>query len=230
MKDFFVNLLKLILSILIFLFTEEYVYKALNSLGVSIHNKSFISLIIYVIMALCIYIVYKDDINAAFHKYKYKLTTNLFYTVLSFIIVFIGMMIVDYLVSALAKGFNINYLGLNFINIFSYKFNFNFIVVLLRDIIIIPFIKSVIFILGISNMINKKYSTFFSGLIYGLYMIYVLCKFNSSFGYMLINFIPYFALFGMLSFIYKKNKNISYSILILIFYELFSSILIKKFM
>ena len=87
MKDFFVNLFKLILSILIFLFTEQYVYKVLNSLGVSIHNKNFISLVIYVIMAVCIYIVYKDDINAAFHKYKYKLTTNLFYTVLSFIIV-----------------------------------------------------------------------------------------------------------------------------------------------
>lgn len=230
MKDFLVNLFKLVLSILIFMFTEEYVYKALNSFGISINNNNLISLIIYVIMGVCIYIVYKDDITAAFHRYKYKLTTNLFYTVLSFIIVFIGMMIVDYLVSALAKGFNIKYLGLNFINIFSYKFNFTFIVILLRDIIIIPFIKSIIFILGVSNMINKKYSTFFSGLIYGLYMMYVTCRFNASFSYILINFIPYFALFAMLSFIFKKNKNISYSILILIFYELFSSILIKNFM
>ena len=89
MKDFFVNLFKLILSILIFLFTEEYVYKALNSFGIIVKNSNLISLIIYLIMAVCIYIVYKDDINAAFHKYKYKLTTNLFYTVLSFIIVFI---------------------------------------------------------------------------------------------------------------------------------------------
>lgn len=230
MKDFLVNLLKLILSILVIMFTEEYFYKLLDFLKLSINNKSVVSLIIYILIFIIIFIIYKSEITSAFLKYKHKLTTNIFYSVISFIVLFIAMMIINYLVAALAKGFNITYEGLNFINIFDYKFSFELIVLIIKDIIIIPFIKVVIFVLGVNNMCSKKTGVFFSGLLYSLYAIYIICHFNASIGYILINMIPYYLLFNILSFIYKKNNNIAYSIVSYGLYELFTSILIRRFL
>ena len=71
---------------------------------------------------------------------------------------------------------------------------------------------------------------FFSGLLYSLYVIYVMCHFNASIGYILINMIPYYLLFNILSFIYKKNNNIGYSIVSYTLYELFTSILMRRYL
>ena len=226
MKDFLVNLIKLILSVLVITFTEEYFYKLLDLLKLSINSKSIVSLIVYII----IFIIYKSEITAAFTKYKHKLTTNIFYSIICFIVLFIAMMIINYLVAALAKGFNITYEGLSFINIFDYQFSFDLIVMIIKNIIIGPFIKVVVFVLGINNMCSKKTGIFFSGLLYSLYAIYVMCHFNASIGYVLVNMIPYYLLFNILSFIYKKNNNIGYSIVSYILYELFTSILMRRFL
>ena len=230
MKQFIVNLIKLILSISILIFTEDYFYKFLDLINININNNSFVSLIIYILIFICICIIYKDEITSAYSKYQHKLANNIFYSILTFIILFIGMMIINYLVIALSKGFNITYEGLNFINIFNYKFNFNLIVTIIKDILIIPFIKVIIFVLGINNMVGRKTGNFISGLLYSIYKIYLICHFNSSIGYILINAIPYFCLFSMLSYIYKKNNNIMHSIICYILYELFASTLIIKFL
>ena len=50
MKDFLVNLIKLILSILVITFTEEYFYKLLDLLKLSINSKSIVSLIVYILI------------------------------------------------------------------------------------------------------------------------------------------------------------------------------------
>lgn len=230
MKDFLVNLIKLILSVLVIMFTEEYFYKLLDLLKLSINSKALVSLIVYILIFIIIYIIYKGEVNAAFAKYKHKLTTNIFYSVISFMVLFIAMMIIDYLVAALAKGFNITYEGLSFVNIFDYRFSFELIAVIIKDIIIVPFIKVVIFVLGVNNMCSKKTGMFFSGLLYSLFAIYTMCHFNASISYVLINMIPYYLLFNMLSFIYKKNNNIAYSIVSYGLYELFTSVLIRRFL
>ena len=224
MKDFLVNLIKLILSVLVIMFTEEYFYKLLDLLKLSINSKALVSLIVYILIFIIIYIIYKGEVNAAFAKYKHKLTTNIFYSVISFMVLFIAMMIIDYLVAALAKGFNITYEGLSFVNIFDYSFSFELIAIIIKDIIIVPFIKVVIFVLGVNNMCSKKTGMFFSGLLYSM------CHFNASISYVLINMIPYYLLFNMLSFIYKKNNNIAYSIVSYGLYELFTSVLIRRFL
>lgn len=230
MKNFLVNLLKLILSILILMFTEKYFYKFLDLIHLKITSTNLLSLIIYILISVLIFIIFKSELIAAYNKYRHKLATNLFYSILSFIIIFIAMMIIDYLVLALSKGFNITYNGLHFIDIFTKKFNFDLVALIIKDIIIIPFIKVVIFVLGVNNMVGRKTGAFMSGLLYSLYMIYVICNFNASIGYIFINAIPYYCLFAMISFIYKKNNNISYSIVVYILYELFANLLIKRFM
>lgn len=225
-----VNLIKVVLSILVLLFTEDYFYKLLDLLKLSINSQYIFSLIVYIIIFIVIFIIYKSEILSAFHKYKYKLMSNLFYSIVSFIIVFIGMMIVDYLLLALSKGLNITYEGLKFINIFDCSFNLELIVVIIKDIIIKPFISVCIFVLGINNLFGKRFGTFLSGLIYSLFTLYTICGFNASLLYVLINMIPYFTLYSMLSYIYIKNNNIAYSIVSLSLYELFASALIRRFL
>ena len=57
MKDFLVNLIKLILSVLVITFTEEYFYKLLDLLKLSINSKSIVSLIVYILIFIIIFIV-----------------------------------------------------------------------------------------------------------------------------------------------------------------------------
>ena len=68
MKDFLVNLIKLILSILVITFTEEYFYKLLDLLKLSINSKSIVSLIVYILIFIIIFIIYKSEITSAFAK------------------------------------------------------------------------------------------------------------------------------------------------------------------
>ena len=56
MKDFLVNLIKLILSVLVIMFTEEYFYKLLDLLKLSINSKALVSLIVYVVLPLLCFI------------------------------------------------------------------------------------------------------------------------------------------------------------------------------
>ena len=85
MKDFLVNLIKLILSVLVITFTEGYFYKLLDLLKLSINSKSIVSLIVYILIFIIIFIIYKSEITAAFAKYKHKLTmfTNCLIKILS---------------------------------------------------------------------------------------------------------------------------------------------------
>ena len=55
MKDFLVNLIKLILSVLVITFTEEYFYKLLDLLKLSINSKSIVSLIVYILIIQNLY-------------------------------------------------------------------------------------------------------------------------------------------------------------------------------
>ena len=128
MKNFFGNLIKLILSILILLFGEEYFYKFMNFLGINLNriSSNIVSLIIYIVIAGCIFIVYKDELQSAFIKYRNKLGSNLLYTVISFIVLFIAIMISNYIAKYVAGLLSVNYKGLSFINVFNQTLSFNY--------------------------------------------------------------------------------------------------------
>ena len=117
MKEFLVNFIKLFLSIIIILFIEEYFFKVLSLVGINLSINTFIKLIIYVLEFIFIYIIYGEEIRSAFNKYQNKFGSNLLYTIVSYIIVFIAMMIVNYLVKIIASNLDMTYNGLNFINL-----------------------------------------------------------------------------------------------------------------
>lgn len=229
MKNFLGNLIKLILSILILLFGEEYFYKFMNFLGINLSkiSSNIVSLIIYVVIAGCIFIVYKDELQSAFIKYKNKLGSNLLYTVISFLVLFIAIMISNYIAKYIAGLVSVGYKGLSFINIFNRTFSLDLIITIIKSIIIIPFVKVTIFVLGVNNLVNSKSGIFLSGLVYSLYVFY---PFKASLLYMVVNAIVSFVLFSILAYIYKKNNNIAFSILTYILYVLFAGLLTVKFM
>ena len=225
MKNFLGNLIKLILSILILLFGEEYFYKFMDFLGINLSkiSSNIVSLIIYVVIAGCIFIVYKDELQSAFIKYKNKLGSNLLYTVISFLVLFIAIMISNYIAGLVSVG----YKSLSFINIFNRTFSLDLIITIIKSIIIIPFVKVTIFVLGVNNLVNSKSGIFLSGLVYSLYVFY---PFKAALLYMVVNAIVSFVLFSILAYIYKKNNNIAFSILTYILYVLFAGLLTVKFM
>lgn len=227
MKDFFINFIKIVLSILIVLFIEEYFFKVLGLIGVELSNNTFVRLIIYLLEMVLIYIIYNAEIKSAFSKYQNKFGSNLLYTIISYIVIFIAMMITNYIIKLIATNIKMDYTGLNFINIFNESFDFNLFVKLIVDMIIIPFVKVTIFVLGINNLVQGKASAFISGLTYALYEGFLI---GGSVSYVFINVIDEFILFMLLSYIYKKNSNIAFSILTFIFYELFSALIVAKLM
>ena len=225
MKDFFINFIKIILSILIVLFIEEYFFKVLGLIGIELSNNTFVRLIIYLLEMVLIYIIYNGELKSAFSKYQNKFGSNLLYTIISYIVIFIAMMITNYIIKLIATNIKMDYTGLNFVNIFNESFDFNLFVKLIVDMVIIPFVKVTIFVLGINNLVQGKASALISGLSYALYEGFLI---GGSVGYVFINVIDEFILFILLSYIYKKNGNIAFSILSFIFYELFSSLIMAK--
>ena len=225
MKEFIVNLIKLVLSVIVVLFIEEYFFKVMSLVGLHLTETPLVRLIIYILEFIIIYIIYGREISAAFSKYQNKLGSNFLYTVISYIVVFIAMMITNYLVRLVATNLNIRYSGLNYINIFNKTFNFDLIVLFITTMIIIPFVKVSIFVLGINNLFKGKIGIFFSGLLYALYEGFLI---GGNFGHVFIDVIDEFVLFVLLSYIYRKNSNIAFSIVTFILYELFSALLITK--
>ncbi len=225
MKEFIVNLIKLVLSVIVVLFIEEYFFKVMSLVGLHLTETPLVRLIIYILEFIIIYIIYGREISAAFSKYQNKLGSNFLYTVISYIVVFIAMMITNYLVRLIATNLNIRYSGLNYINIFNKTFNFDLIVLFITTMIIIPFVKVSIFVLGINNLFKGKIGIFFSGLLYALYEGFLI---GGNFGHVFIDVIDEFVLFVLLSYIYRKNSNIAFSIVTFILYELFSALLITK--
>ena len=225
MKEFLINLVKLLLSIIIVLFTQEYFFKILGLVGIELSNSPVVKLIIYILEFIAIYIIYKAEITSAFSKYQNKLGSNLLYTIISYIVVFITMMITNYLVKLVANNLDIIYTEPNFINIFNEPFDLNLIITFIVDLIIIPFVKVSIFVLGINSLINGKAGSIICGLSYALYEGFMM---GGNFGAVFIDCIDELVLFILLSYLYKKNGNIVYSVLTLIFYELFSGLIITK--
>ena len=225
MKEFLINLIKLFLSIVVVLFIEEYFFKVVGLVGIELSNTPLIRLIIYSLLGIIIYIIYGEEIRKAFSKYQNKLGSNLLYTIISYIIVFIAMMLLNYILKLLATNLNLTYTGLNFSNIFNEAFDLNLIVIFIVDMLIIPFVKVIVFVLGINNLIKGQSALIVSGLCYALYTGFML---GGTLSNIFFDVIDEIVLFMLLSYLYRKNDNIVYSILTLIFYGLFSSLIITK--
>lgn len=226
MKDFAVNLIRLLLSFIILLFSEEYFYKFLSLFKINI-SKSFTSIILYVLISFFIYLIYKPELKSEFKKFKRKFMSNIVYAFVAFLIIFVTMLVSNYILSVIAKSFYINYNGISFYNIFNKPFNLDLILEFLKNIILIPYLKVTIFDLGVNRLFSYSGSIFASGLAAALYNAYLI---KGSIGYMIVNSSLTFILFMLLALIYRKNNNIVTSIVTYSIYILLASVLYSNIM
>ena len=226
MKDFAVNLIRLLLSFIILLFSEEYFYKFLSLFKINI-SKTFTSIILYVLISFFIYLNYKPELKSEFKKFKRKFMSNIVYAFVAFLIIFVTMLVSNYILSVIAKSFYINYNGISFYNIFNKPFNLDLILEFLKNIILIPYLKVTIFDLGVNRLFSYSGSIFASGLAAALYNAYLI---KGSIGYMIVNSSLTFILFMLLALIYRKNNNIVTSIVTYSIYILLASVLYSNIM
>lgn len=226
MKDFAVNLIRLLLSFIILLFSEEYFYKFLSLFKINI-SKTFTSIILYVLISFFIYLIYKPELKSEFKKFKRKFMSNIVYAFVAFLIIFVTMLVSNYILSVIAKSFYINYNGISFYNIFNKPFNLDLILEFLKNIILIPYLKVTIFDLGVNRLFSYTGSIFASGLAAALYNAYLI---KGSIGYMIVNSSLTFILFMLLALIYRKNNNIVTSIVTYSIYILLASVLYSNIM
>ncbi len=226
MKDIAVNLIRLLLSFIILLFSEEYFYKFLSLFKINI-SKTFTSIILYVLISFFIYLIYKPELKSEFKKFKRKFMSNIVYAFVAFLIIFVTMLVSNYILSVIAKSFYINYNGISFYNIFNKPFNLDLILEFLKNIILIPYLKVTIFDLGVNRLFSYSGSIFASGLAAALYNAYLI---KGSIGYMIVNSSLTFILFMLLALIYRKNNNIVTSIVTYSIYILLASVLYSNIM
>ena len=226
MKDFAVNLIRLLLSFIILLFSEEYFYKFLSLFKINI-SKTFTSIILYVLISFFIYLIYKPELKSEFKKFKRKFMSNIVYAFVAFLIIFVTMLVSNYILSVIAKSFYSNYNGISFYNIFNKPFNLDLILEFLKNIILIPYLKVTIFDLGVNRLFSYSGSIFASGLAAALYNAYLI---KGSIGYMIVNSSLTFILFMLLALIYRKNNNIVTSIVTYSIYILLASVLYSNIM
>ena len=226
MKDFAVNLIRLLLSFIILLFSEEYFYKFLSLFKINI-SKTFTSIILYIIISFFIYLIYKPELKSEFKKFKRKLMSNMVYAFVAFLIIFVTMLVSNYILSVIAKSFYISYNSISFYNIFNKPFNLDLIIEILKNIILIPYLKVTIFDLGVNRLFSYSGSIFASGLAAALYNAYLI---KGTIGYMIVNSSLTFILFMLLALIYQKNNNIVTSIVTYSIYMLLASVLYSSIM
>ncbi|PWL41050.1 MAG: hypothetical protein DBY43_06290 [Clostridiaceae bacterium] len=226
MKDFAVNLIRLLLSFIILLFSEEYFYKFLSLFKINI-SKTFTSIILYIIVSFFIYLIYKPELKSEFKKFKRKLMSNMVYAFVAFLIIFVTMLVSNYILSVIAKSFYISYNSISFYNIFNKPFNLDLIIEILKNIILIPYLKVTIFDLGVNRLFSYSGSIFASGLAAALYNAYLI---KGTIGYMIVNSSLTFILFMLLALIYRKNNNIVTSIVTYSIYMLLASVLYSSIM
>ena len=226
MKDIAVNLIRLLLSFIILLFSEEYFYKFLSLFKINI-SKTFTSIILYVLISFFIYLIYKPELKSEFKKFKRKFMSNIVYAFVAFLIIFVTMLVSNYILSIIAKSFYINYNGISFYNIFNKPFNLDLILEFLKNIILIPYLTVTIFDLGVNRLFSYSGSIFASGLAAALYNAYLI---KGNIGYMIVNSSLTFILFMLLALIYRKNNNIVTSIVTYSIYILLASVLYSNIM
>lgn len=230
MKDFFINVFKLLIALIILLYGEVYSLKIFEYLNLDFDKysslvKDFIYFVIYLIEFIIIYFLYKKEIHESFLRFRRKFSSNVIQSLIKFIMLFIIIVVVNYLCVVIGKSFYLNYNEIEYLTIFNRTFNFNLILVFLKLIVFIPIIKVIIFSLGVSKIIsNQKLTILISGILYASYIGYFM---SGSITNILINIVPVLILFMFLTHNYLKSNIIISSMIIYVLYEFLGEFLIS---
>jgi len=217
-----------ILSIIILIYFENTIYKLINILGINLNNFSSIinmilNLVIKIIMCILIYYIYKKDLKKRYSNNN--LIRDGLFLLIYLIILIIIMYIFRYAIGFIGDIFDINIIKEEYYNIFNKTLNVSLVIKIINDYLIVPYLYCSIILLG-SNKLCKHNNTFilFSGLIASIVYAFTI---SGTLGYVIMNSIYMFVLFGILAFIYKRENSIWMSILLYGSYLVSNNIIIN---
>jgi len=223
-----VGIIGTLLSIIILIYFESTMYKIINIVGIDLNSFStlvniIVNLVIKVLMCLLIYFIYKKDLKKRYSNNN--LIRDGLFLVIYLICLVIIMYIFRYVISFLGDIFDISIIKEEYYNIFNKTLDVSLVIKIISDYLIIPFLYCSIILLG-CNKLCKHNNTFilFSGIISSIVYAFSL---SGTLGYVIINSLYIFVLFGILAFIYKRENSIWMSILLYGLYLISNNIIIN---
>lgn len=203
-----VGLFGVVLSVILLVYFESFVYRVLG-LVIDVTKYSnmiqvLINLGIKLIMCFLVYLLFKKDFRSRRTREGFIKTLVVF--CISLVGIVVGMYLFDYVVKFLGDIFNVSVLNNDFYNIFDKKLDFSLVVKIVTDYLITPYLYCSIIILSIDKLIRRESTTIiFSGVLASV--IHAL-SLSGTLGYVIVNSLSTFLLFGSLTFLYKKNYSI----------------------
>lgn len=222
------GLIGVILSIIILIYFEPFIYKIINLIGIDINNYSnilitLINIVIKLFMCFIIYIVYKKDFRK--RGTKNSLLKNIILLILSLICITLIMYLFRYVVIFIGDIFNIEVMSQSFYNIFDKTVNFDLIIKIISDYIITPYLYCSIIILSIDKFTRRNDTCIlFTGLLASVIYAFSL---SGTLGYIIINSLSIFLLFAIFAFLYRKTNSILFIVTLYSFYLLSNVIIIN---
>ena len=225
------GILGIIFSIIILIFTEGYIYQFISMLGINISSYSniiqlIIHLVIKFVVCILISMIFKKELR------KKKDSFNLIKSILVFAISLIALVLImfvfnKYVVTFIGDIFNIGIRYDDFYNIFNKNINLELIIKIIKDYIMIPYLYCTVIILS-SNKLCDRNNTFrlLSGLIALLVNALII---RGTVGYAIINSLSMFLMFYILAFLYRKENNIWFSIILYSLYLILNVFIMNYF-
>ena len=205
MKETVVGLIKIVACILMLMFAEVHFFGFLTHIGINTSEfspliREMMLLVLYALMFFVVYLMYQHHVKKDLGSYKRRLFPNVLMSIAYFAILTIFIWLVSYITSAVAESMDVTYRGLSFYNIFNQEFDLILVSFVVRRIVLLPFMLVIVYVLGIYDLVNsKKSAIFLTGLLAaGIAAIGM----NGTFLVILLNAIPYFTIFFVLSYIY----------------------------
>ena len=229
MKDKIISFIEFGVGIVLLLFFQNYALNVINNFGIDLSGYSnlVINLVVFgiqVLLCVILYFIYKGSIKSNRSGFKNNLLKNLLYSILILAVMTVVMNICIYFIKYLANMFGVVVADAEMFNIMQSDISLEYVINLIRNGFIIPFSYCVVYILGVEKLFRKNGTTILmSGLIWAVVESF---NYTPNLLTMFFNVLPTFILGVFLSYIYSRNKNIWYPIIVLSLYLLFSPLLI----
>lgn len=229
MRDKIICFLEFVIGLLILVCFQEYALNVIDNFGVNLSNYSekvimIVMFLIQILLCAILYFIYKSCIKQNGHGFKNHFLKNLLYSILILAIMTIVMNISIYFIKYIANMFSVSIIEKEKFNILQKELSLKYIIDLTKYAILIPFSSVIVYILSIERLFRKNGTKILmSGLIWALVES---LSYTSNLLNMFFNVLPTFILGVFLSYIYSRNKNIWYPIIIFGLYLLFSPLLI----
>ena len=213
------GILGIVLSIVILVYFETFAYKLFDLVGINVLSfsstiKIIIDIVIKLVMCFIIYIIYKRDFRS--RRGNDNIVKTLLVFVVSLVSIVVGMYLFGYVVDFIGDIFDVTVLENNFYNIFDKNLNFELVVKIISDYIVIPYLYCSIIILSVDKFARRTDTCIIlSGVLASVIHALTL---SGTLGFVIVNSLSMFVLFGILAFIYRKRFSIYFIIALYSFY------------